>query len=192
MTQVVPKRKVRARVRLANSRGLDGFLYAAVAGARGEPETLADRLNDSTEKYLPFALEDRHVLLNKSCIVALEVPRSELPEPGEAQAEDREVTEFRLRFDLSDGTSISGVVAAEMPFDRERPLDFLNLRAARFLGVKAGDGAILINGDFVVSVTEVHASDVDAARWAPIDRGYHAGPGISDARVRKTPDHDDA
>jgi len=167
MKLVIAKRKVPALVRLANSTLLEGFLYLAIGGKRSTPESVADRLNDSTEKYLPFATNDRHLFMNKSLVVSAKIPLAE-GGIGERQASEvEEKREFRLRFHLLDGTAIAGVAIAAMPLDRGRALDFLNLRAGRFVDVLEEDHILLVNMDFVVAVNEILAQDLEAEPWAP-------------------------
>ena len=171
MKLVIAKRKVPARIRLANSTLLEGFLYLAIGGKRGTSESVADRLNDSTEKYLPFATNDRHLFMNKSLVVSAKIPLVE-GGIGERQvSEVEEKQEFRLRFHFLDGTAITGVAAAVMPYGRERALDFLNLRAARFVDVLDEDHILLVNMDFVVAINEILAQDLEAEPWTPMPAG---------------------
>ncbi len=165
MDLVVPKRKVPARIRLADSTILDGFLYAALEGRRGTPETVADRLNDSTEKYLPFALKDRHLLLNKARIVTVRTVSTERRNEESSIAETGERREFRLKLTLSDGTIVVGSAHAPMPDDHARPLDYLNNRAPRFIDLVIDEEVFLVNSDYVVAVTEEPLFDKGAGPW---------------------------
>lgn len=155
MTQIVPKRKVAARVRLSNVRHLDGFFYVAVRNARGEPESVRDRLNDLTEEYLPMALEGRHLLIRKAGIVTVEVPAEERAARKSPTEEELERRRFDLKFEFSDGTNLVARATADLPLDRERPLDYLNLEATNFTEVQTSGRVVLLNGDHVVAVTEV-------------------------------------
>jgi len=171
MKLVVPKRKVPALVRLANSTILEGFLYLGVAGRRGTPESVADRLNDSTEKYIPFATNDRHLFMNKSFVVSAKIALAEGGIGERQPSQEGERQEFRLRFHFLDGTAVTGVAAAAMPYGRERALDFLNLRAARFVDVLEEDHILLVNMDFVVAINEILAQDLEAEPWTPMPAG---------------------
>ncbi len=160
MIRLVPMRKVPARVRLANSAVLNGAFYVAMRGARGKPETLAHRLNNWTEKFLPFALEDRHVLLKKSCIVTVEIPSSER-ENEESAPEDR--LEFRVKLDLLNGTAVAGNARGEARSGRTRTLDYLN-SASRFIDLLVDDAIVLVNGSYVVAASDVFDPDLDMER----------------------------
>ncbi len=164
MELVVQRRKIPARVRLADSTSLDGALYTAVEGRRGAPESLADRLNDTTERYLPFALEDRHLLLNKAHIVVVELPEAVR---GSEEAPSEDTKEFRLMLRLADRTTAVGTTRVTLPPERTRALDYLNTRAARFIDLLIDERIFLVNRDYVVAVTEVFSSDLDGGVWAP-------------------------
>lgn len=171
MELVVPKRKVPALIRLPNSALLEGFLYLAIKGRHGAPESVSDRLNDSTEKYLPFATDDRHLFMNKSCVVSVQIPLAEGGIGERQPSQEGERQEFRLRFHFLDGTALTGAAAASMPYGRERALDFLNLRAARFVDVLEEDHILLVNMDFVVAINEILAQDLEAEPWTPMPAG---------------------
>jgi len=171
MELVVRKRKVPALVRLANSTLLEGFVYLAIKGRHGAPERVSDRINDSTEKYLPFATDDRHLFMNKSCVVSAKIPLAEGGIGERQPSKKEEKQEFRLRFHFLDGTAVTGVAAAAMPYGRERALDFLNLRAGRFVEVLEEDHILLVNMDFVVAINEILAQDLEAEPWTPMPAG---------------------
>lgn len=150
-TFVVPRRKVPARVRLADSTALEGSLYAPVAGSLGRPGRMVDRLNDAAERYLPLALHDRHVLVHKSRIVAVELSESD---GGIGQSSSAYARELRLRVALLDGSTVQGRTYAEMPPSRARVLDFLNATVPRFIPLLRDDGVVIVNGDYIVAVSE--------------------------------------
>jgi hypothetical protein len=50
---------------------------------------------------------------------------------------------------------VVGRTYAKMDPERARALDYLNLRASRFIDLLVDDQALLVNGECVVSVTEV-------------------------------------
>ena len=149
-SMVVPRRRVRARVRLADS-VYEGALYAPVEEPGGGPGRLSDRLNESQEKYIPLALENRHVLLRKASIVVVEL--------GEEEREiEQQVTraarELHLRFRLSDGTTLRGRTHAEMPPESARVLDFMNERAPRFITLLRDGQVLILNERHVTAVSE--------------------------------------
>jgi hypothetical protein len=165
MELVVPKRRVGARCVLSTGSVLVGHFYVAVTRADGRPETLAQRLNDTTERFLPIALETRHVLLRKSHLVTVEMPIEELG--GEVLADTEagfERKELRFQLDLWNGTSILGRTFARMN-KHARALDYFNQGAWRFIDVVLDDRVMLVNGDYVAAVTEEVVADDEIGSW---------------------------
>ncbi|MFQ5876564.1 MAG: hypothetical protein ACE5JH_02565 [Acidobacteriota bacterium] len=148
----VPKRKVRVRVRPVTGGVLDGEFYVSLKTASGRPERVSDRLNDSSEKYLPLALEDRHVLLSKACLVSVEVGRGE--EDADPQV-FRDLRRLRLELGLTDGSRLRGSVYAWMEPAHSRALDYLNAPRPRFISLFEDDRVVLVNGDYVAVVSEL-------------------------------------
>jgi len=150
----VPKRKVSVRVRLMNKVILEGQIYAATKTTRGTSEQVVDRLNDITEKFLPFAMEDRHILLNKANIVTVEVsgPAAEGEKPYSAGLDH-----FDLEFWAPDGAEVPGRAYALVEPAHSRALDVINRTSTRFLSLIQDDRVVIVNLEYVVAILEKSA-----------------------------------
>ncbi len=152
---VVPKRKIPVRIHTIDSDTITGQFYAALQTVKGTPEGVVDRLNDPREKYVPVAMEGKHVLVKKASIVMVEVDES---------ARDREkqtahgITEHRLEVRMSEGSKVHGLVKAWMEPARSRALDLLNSSVPTFIEVLSEKRIVIINGDHIVAVSEVFDS----------------------------------
>ena len=137
----VPRRETQARLLLDDGRTLEGFLFLAVAGPDGRPETVSDRLNDRGEEFLPVASGSDRFLLNKSGIILVTVA-----EGADAlrDAEEDGGREALVRLSLAGGTSLLGRLHIAMPAERSRVLDYLNA-APRFLPLRSTDGVTLVH-----------------------------------------------
>jgi hypothetical protein len=145
-----PRRVVPVRVLLDDGRKLEGGLYAPGARADGTPGRLVDRLNDDTEEFLPIARYE--TLLNKACIISVELAA------GEEQAEGIEnavAREQQVEVALIGGTTLSGWIRVLMPEERGRLLDYLNA-APRFIPVIGENRVTLVHRRFIVSVEELN------------------------------------
>lgn len=152
---MVPRRKVRARVRLADSTVYEGALYAPVETVDGRPGRVVDRLNEPNEKYLPLALEDRHLLVNKAGIVTVELRVKEGDTEQDASDDGREL---HLQLQLSDGSTLSGRTYAEMPPASGRVLDFMNATAPKFITLLLDDQVLIVNEGYIVAICEDRVS----------------------------------
>jgi hypothetical protein len=151
----VPRRRVPVQVQLADGSLLEGELYADVKSADGTPGRVLDRLNDSRETFLPLARDDKHILLRKSGIatVRLETEEEEIRNRGADGTR-----EVRARIDLSDGTSLEGMIPAPLS-PQARLLDYLNASREKFSVLRAGRQVTLINGACVMAVTELRETE---------------------------------
>ncbi len=148
----VPRRRVKARIRLADENVIDGELYATVERADGEPGRLVDRLNNASEKFIPVAVAGRHILLNKSSITLVEV------DSGRYEVEDLDkpgAREIRVSINFSDSRAVSGTFFTCLPESHRRALDYLNLGRCRFLALYCNGRAVIVNVDRIQHVTEV-------------------------------------
>lgn len=148
----IPRRRVKARIRLADENVIDGELYASVERAGGEPGRIVDRLNNASEKFIPVAVAGRHILLNKSSITLVEV------ESGRYEVEDLdkpEAREIRVSITFSDSRGVSGAFFTCLPEAHRRALDFLNLGRCRFLALYCNGRAVLVNVDRIQHATEL-------------------------------------
>jgi len=145
-----PKRRVTARVSLVLGAVLEGILYADVHRIDGTPGAIADRLEDPLVKYLPLAVEGRHLFLQKNQIVTIELGPEESRPPAV-----EELREFRVRLRLSTRAILEGSLLAVLSPAHSRVLDFLNVTPSTFLHLFQPDRLVLVNGVYVVEVSEL-------------------------------------
>ncbi len=145
----VPRRRVRATVRLAGRGVLEGDLYAEQVHLDGRPGRVLERLNDASERYLPLAVHDSHLLLNKRHIVTVEIETREVERPTESSRASL------VRIDLTEGSSVEG--SMEMPRATgagSRTLDNLNALPDGFHVVWTTSAACLVNAWYIAVVAE--------------------------------------
>lgn len=119
-TMWVPKRRVQARVQLADRSTLEGGLYADAHPLDRTPARVLDRLADPTEAYIPLASGDRHILLRKAGIVSVQLDQQDMGIPV-APGSRR----IQVRIALRSGTVIESYLRALLP-THARALDYLN------------------------------------------------------------------
>jgi len=165
------KRRVPVRIQLADHQILEGQLYSDLRKSDGTPASIADRLNDRVEPFLPFAEGDTHHLLNKARIVFSELQEDALETPA---AEG--MRELCIHVVLLTGADFTGTTYAYLPPARSRVLDHLNRLAQDFIPLWTHGHVVLINVAYLVSVTETlhterepHCSRTDASSF---DRGW--------------------
>ncbi len=147
----VARRRVKARIRLADENIIDGELYTSVERAGGDPGRLLDRLNNMSEKFIPVATAGRHLLLSKSAITMLEI------ENGRYEIEylDKpDAREIGVTITFSERRSVSGTFFARLPDAHRRALDYLNMSRCPFLALYCNGRAVLVNVDRIQHVTE--------------------------------------
>lgn len=144
----VPRREVPVRILLDDQRTLDGLVFTAMAGPDGMPGRVVDRLNDTAEDFIPLACGEDRFLLNKSGIVAVQVPDGRGEVEGLEAGGGREV---QVQLSLSGGIALSGRLFILMPPERSRVLDFLNA-SPWFFALLGADLVTLIHKRYVVSV----------------------------------------
>jgi len=145
-----PKRRIAARVSLVHGVVLEGTLYADVHRLDGSPGSIVDRLEDPLVKYLPLAVDDRHVLLQKHQIVTIELGPEDSRPP-----ETAELRELRVRLRLSTRAILEGSFFAVLSPVHSRVLDYLNVTPSTFLRLFQADRLALVNGQYVVEVSEL-------------------------------------
>lgn len=146
----VPQREVPVIVELHDRSERRGTFYAAVSGPGGGPARLIDRLNDPDERFLPLTDSDRGWLLNKEWIVRIAVAADHQAFEMEADAGTRHV---EVRFDMAVGPALEGALAYNLPPDRRRLLDYMNM-GARFILLQHDGGTSLVNRRFIAQVTD--------------------------------------
>jgi hypothetical protein len=142
----VPLQEVSARLLLQDGNEFDGSLFNSSIGAGGRPGSLVDRLNDRSEKFVPFAYAAQSSLVNKSRIVWIELATSD-----EAQPENDGAIQCRVTLTLTNGLLVEGWVRYELPPERQRLLDYLN-SAGDFVAVFDDQHTTLVNLAAVVRV----------------------------------------
>jgi hypothetical protein len=140
----IPRRAVSVRLLLDDGRRLEGGLYVA-AGEGDDYESVLGRLNDPEEDFVPLAVGDDRVLLQKAGIVTAEIVElTTTPEPVGIRV-------VAARLSLMGGTALLGRLRVEMPPERARVLDYLNA-AARFVPLWSDRGVVLVQRRAIVSV----------------------------------------
>ena len=172
--QVVPRRRVPVDLRLADGRQVSGDAYVAVPGGDEGPEHLIDRLNDASERFLPIAVGERHLLIRKAAIVL-----AFTTDAAEAAAirEPAGSREFRVEVLLSVGAAASGLLYAADHPTFGRALDHLNRLTRDFVALHHGEGVTLVNANHAVAVVERATLESKSNRVAPPRAAL--GPGSS-------------
>lgn len=147
----IPRRRVFAQLQLADHSELQGDLYADICRSDGSPGRVADRLNDTSEKFMPIAIEKRHILLNKMLIVSVTLSETN----GEIRASwPEELPEARVSVQLSTETCLEGKICATSR-SASRMLDYLNDTKDTFIALKSYGGMTWINLEYVVGLSEI-------------------------------------
>ena len=127
-----------------------GILYAAASGPGGGPARLIDRLNDGDERFLPLTDGKQGWLLNKDWIVRIAVAADHQALELESDAGTRRV---EVRLEMAAGPALEGSIFYTMPPDKRRLLDYMNA-GGRFIPLRQGGGAWLVNRDYVAQVID--------------------------------------
>lgn len=150
-SKVVPRRRVRVLLRLADGTVVDGEAYVAIRGAEGRPELLVDRLNDASERYFPIAVADRHFLVRKSSVVVASTrDETDVAHLRRLAATRRLHVEIRL----VTGAPVAGSLPAGGNPGHDRALDHLNALGPDFVTLLDDEGLSIVNVRQVVGVTE--------------------------------------
>lgn len=150
MSPWIDTHRQRAEILLTGRRVITGDIHLLlVAENRSGPETPIDLFNRD-EAFFAVTLEgEQAVFVAKSQVLSVRIP-------GDAAAHDteRESAARRLEFEveLADGSLFEGAVHFELPPDRLRLLDFLNL-APPFFAFESADAVRLLNRDHVRAVS---------------------------------------
>ena len=134
--------RIRAVVLVTGGRTVTGDLHLqSQASLHSGPETPEDALNRS-EGFFPLTDDSgRTSILAKSQVLAVGIVAGLPEEDPDRRSAARLIA---LRVELSDGSDFTGTVTSELPPDRRRAMDFLNLSPEFF--ELASEGAVrLIN-----------------------------------------------
>jgi hypothetical protein len=128
---------------------VDGEVFLHVVGGSGHPETLGERLNDLSVRFLPCRVDGRVELVRVDGISFVEA-RAPLPELREIE----EVGAVRQQVDveLAGGYHLGGELVYTRPPGSQRVSDLLNSGAERFLLLLDGDQARYLRRDALVRV----------------------------------------
>ncbi len=152
----VPKRQVRARLKLVGQTPKDVALYLAErAQSHAGYECPSDLLNAGDDFIPTTDFQGCLHVLRRDAIMILSVD-AELEENGgiEPESVSDQLTTRAVELALEDGTCLMGELFYWRPGGQRRLQDFLNT-AERFLALRA-DGMIhLVNRDRIVSLVEM-------------------------------------
>jgi hypothetical protein len=152
----IPKRTVLAEVALPGIEPLSFHLFLSErAQSHAGLERPSDLLN-GTETFLPAAdRENRVVFLRRDSVLTISVD-AEAEFGGEVlRAEDlapQDATSVRIEALIENGSRVRGTLVYIMPVGHRRLQDVLN-EPARFLALRDGDRAVLVNKDRIVRVS---------------------------------------
>lgn len=152
----VPKRQVRARLKLVGQASEDVDLYLAERAQRHAGYECPSDLLNGGDHFIPTTdPQGRLHVLRRDAVMILSVA-AELEEDGgvEANGAGDQLTTLMVELALEDGTRLTGELAYWRPGGQRRLQDFLN-SAEHFIPLRA-DGMIhLVNRDRIVSLAEV-------------------------------------
>jgi hypothetical protein len=157
----VPRRRVRVQIQLANGRTVAGEAYVAVHRGDGEREHLIDRLNDSSERFLPIAVEDRHLLVRKSAVVSVRTADASDTQLGSRSPGLRQIP---VTVAMAVGPDVTGDLLAWPGRARDRALDNLNRLSSAFVALQQEDSITLVNTQHVIAVLERPVQNASPAR----------------------------
>ena len=138
-----------AELVLTDGRTISGEIHVQpFAELHSGPESPTDMLNRE-ERFFAVSLDDGHpVLLAKAHVVFLKLPPQPLiADPDRASA----AKSMEMAIELVTGLVIQGAITAELPAERARPIDFLNVALA-FFTLWSADAVHLINRAHVRAV----------------------------------------
>jgi hypothetical protein len=140
----------RAEILLTGRRVITGDIHLLLAAENHSgPETPIDLLNRD-EAFFAVTLEgEQPVFVAKSQVLSLRIP---LGAAGHDAARESAARRLEFEVELADGSLFEGAVHFELPPDRLRLLDFLNL-APPFFALESADAVRLLNRGHVRAVS---------------------------------------
>jgi len=139
-------REVPIRLHLGNHPSVAAALFLHQHGPRG-PEGLLERLN-GPEAFVPVRWDGSIHLVACASISHLET--SESPPSDVDHLPDLVIEPTRLKVRLRSGQELTGSIRVLLPDNRNRLLDFLNLKD-RFFGLSTDGGLAVVNKDWIES-----------------------------------------
>ena len=147
----VPKRRAQVELLLpgGGSRQVEVFL-AEFAGSHAGHERLSDLVNGDSE-FLPAMdlTTGAMSFVGRAGIAAARVGRDWESSYGLGDAEEHEV-----EIELSQGTTLRGIIQFELPPSRSRLLDYLN-DSQPFVRLDEGEKVVLVNKRHIARVAKV-------------------------------------
>ena len=142
--------RIRAEVLVTGGRTLSGDLHLqSQTSFHSGPETPEDALNRD-ERFFPLTDESNQtVFLAKSQVLSVGINAGLAEDDPDRRSAARTI---ELMVELSDGSELVGMVTTELPPDRRRALDFLNL-APVFFGLSSEGAVRFINRRHIRVVT---------------------------------------
>lgn len=152
MLSDVQKLRVPVRLCLAGTAAVSGNLFvASCSESREGPESVLDRLN-SAVRVLPFERAgDGAMLMVVRARVDWVLAAPEVPPFLVQPPHFLPTREERVRVRTHDGGAFDGVLAFEMPHERNRVSDFLNA-GEDFFPLGTPQGTVLLRKDAVLDV----------------------------------------
>jgi hypothetical protein len=147
----IEKVRRRVEVTLANGRRLEGDVFVqAYNRFRGGTEEAVDLLNDDSF-FLPLVVDSGAAYLVQKTQIATVI--TSLPEGDDAA--ERGVIGMRVEITLIDGSVHTGSIFPEVPADRTRLIDVLNVGVQPFQSLFTADELRLVNRHHIAYVRPV-------------------------------------
>lgn len=142
--------RVRAEVFLSGGRTMVGDLHLmSAASLHSGPETPEELLN-RPDRFFPLTVEsDQTVFLAKHQVLSVGTSAEASEDDSDRRSAARQIP---LGVELSDGTELIGTASSELPPDRARALDFLNL-GTEFFGLRSDHEVRFVNRSHIRVVT---------------------------------------
>lgn len=150
MTDWLDTRRERVELRLTGGRVIAGDVHLQlVAENHSGPESPVDFFNRAEPFFAVTMAEAQPVFVAKAQLLAAIFP----PQPAFADpARESAARRIELEVELADGSVYEGIVMLELPPDRLRLLDFLNLAPA-FFALWSPEAVRLLNRSHVRAVS---------------------------------------
>ncbi|PWT91237.1 MAG: hypothetical protein C5B54_05660 [Acidobacteria bacterium] len=134
----VEKIRIGAEVAIRGKRPMKGFFFVVPTSYPVPDADVLLRLLNEFDSYMPFERAKKIFLINKNQISYLKLPRNAATRDWEGEPKRK------IRILLSTGQEIAGTISVDLPVERQRVLDFLNLNTLFFL-MKCPKEVYLVN-----------------------------------------------
>ena len=146
----LPSTALPARLTLTHGRPRAGTIYLGARVPHHDgAETPLEMLN-RRDAFFPFRADDdkKVLLVAKQQTIALAVDRAPITDPDRLSA----AKELRLELVLDNGAKLAGRVTMELPENRSRPLDYLNVAPEPFFAIITDETTHYVNRAHVLFV----------------------------------------